>query len=296
MLKRNFILGDSWLYYKIYSGPKTLDRILTELINPVSKSLLEQNIIDKWFFIRYNDPKPHLRVRFHCKDTDNLQKIIKELTPHFTQFMDMEFISNIQIDTYQREIERYGENSMELCEDIFYHDSVMMADFLDMIEDGEGDELRWLFGLKAADAFLNAFHLSIEAKVDLLMNLKTAFGEEFGMNRHLKQQLDNKYRAQRKMIEEFLKSDDTFEYPEIIEVINKKNINSRGAIDSILGLYERNELMVPVNALLSSHIHMLMNRLFRSKMRLHEMVLYDFLFRYYDSVKARTKKSIVESY
>ena len=38
-----------------------------------------------------------------------------------------------------------------------------------------------------------------------------------------------------------------------------------------------------------SIIHMTMNRLFRSKNRLYEMVIYDFLFRYYQSALARIK-------
>lgn len=286
MLQRNFILGDSWLYYKIYSGPKTLDRVLTELVGPVAESLFRRDIIDRWFFIRYNDPKPHLRLRFHCQDTDHISEVINQLKPHLTQFIDMDFISNVQIDTYQREIERYGETSMELSEEIFFHDSVMIANFLAIIED-DGDELRWLFGLKSIDSFLNSFNLSIDEKLGLLTNLKIAFGEEFGMNRHLKQQLDAKYRTKRKIIEAFLRSENAFEYKEITQVIKQKEQDSNNAVVDILSLLTSGKLNVPINSLLSSHIHMSMNRLFRSKMRLHEMVLYDFLYRYYDSQKAR---------
>lgn len=36
---------------------------------------------------------------------------------------------------------------------------------------------------------------------------------------------------------------------------------------------------------------MLMNRLFRSKQRVHEMVVYDFLWRYYKSAFAKAKYS-----
>ena len=41
--------------------------------------------------------------------------------------------------------------------------------------------------------------------------------------------------------------------------------------------------------LMGSYIHMLINRLFKSKQRLHEMVIYDFLFRYYKSEIAKKK-------
>ncbi|GHV23349.1 hypothetical protein FACS1894174_09080 [Bacteroidia bacterium] len=44
-----------------------------------------------------------------------------------------------------------------------------------------------------------------------------------------------------------------------------------------------------MNELLKSYIHMMLNRLFRSKNRMHEMVLYDFMFRYYTSGIAKEK-------
>jgi len=40
---------------------------------------------------------------------------------------------------------------------------------------------------------------------------------------------------------------------------------------------------------MASYSHMMVNRLFKSKQRLHEMVLYDFLHRYYKSEIARQK-------
>ena len=43
------------------------------------------------------------------------------------------------------------------------------------------------------------------------------------------------------------------------------------------------ELQAPLQALLISMIHMSMNRWFRTKNRLHELVLYEFLTRYYTS-------------
>ncbi|MCL2738922.1 MAG: hypothetical protein FWE30_05695, partial [Bacteroidales bacterium] len=44
-----------------------------------------------------------------------------------------------------------------------------------------------------------------------------------------------------------------------------------------------------LNALLSSYTHMMMNRWFRSKQRMHEAVVYDFLLKYYKYRSARNK-------
>ncbi|WP_392348660.1 lantibiotic dehydratase C-terminal domain-containing protein [uncultured Polaribacter sp.] len=51
--QRTFVIGDKWLYYKIYCGVKTADMLLLEVIKPLTEQLIEEKIIDKWFFIGY---------------------------------------------------------------------------------------------------------------------------------------------------------------------------------------------------------------------------------------------------
>jgi len=289
--QRNFILGDSWLYYKIYTGPKTSDAVLTEIIKPIAEQLIEHNIIDKWFFIRYADPKHHIRVRFHYTNPQHVGSIINGLYPHFKSYVDQDLIWKIQIDTYQREIERYGENTMELGEDFFYHDSKMMVDFIDMIEGDEGEELRWLFSLRAMDSHLSSYHYSDEEKLELLDRLKTGFGNEFGMSRPLKKQLDDKFRAERKKIEEFMvfTAEENPDYEPILDVLKDKEEAIVPIAAAIIKHKDDETLAMELNDLMGSYLHMLMNRLFKSKNRMHEMVCYDFLYRYYKSMIARKK-------
>jgi hypothetical protein len=47
---------------------------------------------------------------------------------------------------------------------------------------------------------------------------------------------------------------------------------------------------VPLDDLLSSFIHLHVNRLMPAQARLHELVLYDFLFRHYQTQLAREKQ------
>ena len=77
-VKRIFIPCDEWVYYKIYSGSRMADIILTDIIKPISRRFLSADIIDKWFFIRYSDPDPHLRVRFHYSNAYSINNIITE--------------------------------------------------------------------------------------------------------------------------------------------------------------------------------------------------------------------------
>ncbi|WP_411029291.1 thiopeptide-type bacteriocin biosynthesis protein [Spongiimicrobium sp. 3-5] len=295
--QRNFILGDSWLYYKIYTGPKTSDTVLTEIIKPVSELLKEGNSIDRWFFIRYADPKHHLRVRFHYTNKENIGTIINVLYPYLKKFVDQDLIWKIQIDTYQRELERYGNNTMELAEELFYRDSQLIVNFLDMIEGDEGEELRWLFALRAMDAQLNSFQYDDNRKMELLDRLKTAFGNEFGISRPLKKQLDEKYREERKKIEEFmaLTFEDNSDYEPILAVINDKEERAKQIAKEILKHNAQESLQMGLDDLMVSYLHMHMNRLFKSKNRLHELVCYDFLHRYYKSMIARKKSQKKET-
>ena len=224
-IQRAFIPGDSWVYYKIYTGTKTSDIILTEGIKPIVEALTEQGHIDQWFFIRYADPKHHIRVRFHCKHEDAIGHIMKMVYKGLSAFAKADLIWKIQLDTYQREIERYGTSHIEEAEQLFSYESDMIVEFLDMVDGEEGEELRWLFAIRALDRMLADFGYSEDQKLAFMERLKTGFGLEFGMNKSLKKQLDEKFRAKRDKITFFIdfKAEDKPEYEPLLELLAYKS-------------------------------------------------------------------------
>lgn len=278
-IQRTFIPGDSWVYYKIYTGTKTSDTILTQGIKPIVETLTEQGHIDQWFFIRYADPKHHIRVRFHCTHDDAIGKVMKMMYKGLSAFAKADLIWKIQLDTYQREIERYGESHIEEAEQLFSYESDMIVQFLDMVDGEEGEELRWLFAMRALDNMLTDFEYSEDQKLAFMERLKTGFGLEFGMNKSLKKQLDEKFRAKREKIAFFIdfKTEDKPEYHPLLELLAYKSEKSKATIASLKKTVES----IVIDNYLSSYAHMLMNRMFRSKNRLHEMVVYDLLYKHY---------------
>jgi thiopeptide-type bacteriocin biosynthesis protein len=291
-IQRAFIAGDDWLYYKIYAGPHTCDAVLSEIILPTSESLLSENVITKWFFIRYADPQTHLRVRFFLSDVSLSGKVIGKLNPHLREWLQDDLIWKVQLDTYQREIERYGANSIELVEEIFFHDSKMIATLAGMLVSSEGEQLRWLFGIRAIDSFLDAFYLTIHQKADIMRVLSEGFKNEFGGSKSLRIQLDSRYRYEKKMIEGFMQPAERVgpEVSQLLPLLTAKNEAIRPLALQLFALFKAGSLQIEMNSLLHSLIHMLMNRLFRSNNRLNEMVCYDFLHRYYASAIARQTK------
>ncbi|WP_422089454.1 thiopeptide-type bacteriocin biosynthesis protein [Tenacibaculum ovolyticum] len=285
-MKRDFIIGDEWIYYKVYSGAKTSDKILLDIIEPVSDYLLSEKIIDKWFFIRYSDPKPHLRIRFHLVSTNKIGEVVNTLFKELNKYYHNDIIWKIQLDSYQREIERYGNNTIIYSEDLFFHDSKMILKFLKTTND---DEVRWLFSLKAIDNHLDSFGYSLLEKISFLERLKTGYRSEFGKSKLLNKGINDRYRLNQKKIKDILEEKNKDYSLAISEILNQKNELTNQIIEKIKDLLNKNTLQVDYDKLNMSYIHMLMNRLFKSKNRVYEMVCYDFLFRYYQSKIARMK-------
>lgn len=288
-IQRTFIPGDKWLYYKIYTGAMMSETVLKNTIKPLAEEFTKTQLINKWFFVRYSDPQPHLRVRFHCVNTRSINTLIRKLNKFIKPYIENNHIWNIQIDTYQREIERYGETLIQLVEDIFCNDSFMVVNVLNMLDGDDGEIVRWRFALLSVDGLLNDFKLNDEEKYNLLQKLSEAYGKEFGINRLLKRQIDSKYRDETKEIIKIISGQEKYFDHEVYRILHQRSERNRHLITSI---FEQNDSYQSSDHLLTSIIHMSMNRIFIAKQRMHELMIYDFLFRYYKSVLARQSLSI----
>src|SRR5262249_31783008 len=86
-------------------------------------------LADSWFFIRYADPDPHLRVRFHGSPG----RLRSQLFPHLCDWaggrMSDGLCLQFVMDTYEQEIERFGgPEGMAAAEALFAADSVAAAE------------------------------------------------------------------------------------------------------------------------------------------------------------------------
>ncbi len=290
-LQRTFSIGSEWLYYKFYSGVKTADKLLADVIRPLTDELIAHKWIDKFFFIRYSDPETHIRLRFHFTELDKIGNVIATVNKRFQPFMDQGLITKIQTDTYRRELERYGSNSMEIGESVFFIDSVVTLNLLDLIDGEEGEKIRWQFAVRSLDALLTDFKFNSNEKLLLLEHLKDGFIREHGGSKELKLQLDNKFRNVRKQVEDILNidSDASSEILPLIELLEWKKEQLEPLAEKIIELKNTNQLQIGLNDLLGSYIHMTLNRVFMARQRTYELVVYDLLYRYYKSLAGREK-------
>ena len=269
---RMFYPGSEWLYFKIYTGVKTSEFLL-EVIKPFVEQLQNENKIKKWFFIRYNDPKPHLRIRFNISNLNNYNYILGKINSLFGEYLNSGEISNIIIDTYKRELERYGENTIEYAEEIFFRSSELILKFLEY-----DDEEKIMVALFYIDCIFSELGLSNEEKINWIKNFDNAFKTEFNADKNLNNQLKKKYNNFQPKYFEFIKSN---EFKDIRNLITNNISDINIVMGKILELEKKDCLNVEKKDFFQSIFHMHINRLFVSNQRLFEMIIYDYLLRLY---------------
>ncbi|AZA79217.1 lantibiotic dehydratase [Chryseobacterium sp. G0186] len=269
---REFIPGSEWLYIKIYTGIKTSDIILEEAVIPLLQEFQQENLMKKWFFIRYNDPRPHLRIRFELSDSSNFNKIFALINEYLKEYVDSGEISSLLLDTYQREIERYGKETIEQAELLFWKSSSsVLYNYLHF-----DDEDKIIVSLFYMDTLLELLGLTVQKKLDWVKQDNLAFKYEFNADKKLNSQLDKKYRMFIPRYTEFEQSD---EYRDFREDIMAEINESEKELKHIVKHYPGS-----AHEFFQSVFHMHINRMFVSNQRMFEMVIYDYLFRYYKSL------------
>jgi lantibiotic biosynthesis protein len=283
-VKSSFSIGEKWLYYKFYCGERAGEELLNRAINPIVSELKEKGLIEKWFFIRYHDASgPHLRFRVFLNDTHFFTNCIQIIKNHIKPFEDTQIIWKTQTDNYLRELQRYGYEAIEDTETLFFNDSDCTLQFADMIEGDSGEKVRWLFSLLSIDHLMQDLQFSLEEKVEIMKVAKTSFGKEFNRNGNLNKQINEMFAKSEYEIESFLNAEKIDEmYKPLWDIVRERSQNNTTAIKNIKTLATENKLPVSLHNVTISYIHMVCNRIFLSKHRIHEMVVYDYLFKYYN--------------
>ncbi|PSL49478.1 thiopeptide-type bacteriocin biosynthesis protein [Chitinophaga niastensis] len=296
---RSFTAGSEWLYAKIYCGAKWIDKLLTKELLPLVTEFKQTKIITQWFYIRYQDPDSHLRIRFrNTTDPAFSQHIISRLNQVFEDYITNDIVHKIQYDTYIREIERYGNTTIELSEQFFFHDSEAVIELLPVIQTIGNEHNRWLFALKGVDCLLNDFGYTTAQKLYLLQQLQHSFFQEFNGDGSLLYQLNNKYRNNSKTIDKVLTAPlQSLLIPAtVIDIFHARSIANKAINQHIVQSDNQQKAGTDgLRHLVPDYIHLFLNRLFVANQRLHELVIYHYLLKHYTSVLARDKTKMINN-
>ena len=260
------------------------ETLLTKDVADIIDAIDNNNLIDKWFFIRYTDKNGfHIRLRFHVIKLEYTYHIIKIIEEYLYPLLQQGRIHNVSYDTYIREIERYGVNNYDLTESIFHIDSCLVLQIIKQICSSPNKEnIRFKIALMLIDSYLDAFNLGLNDKFYVSQLIRDSYRKEFNITtRAAVKTLDMKYRKYRDDIFKVLSQYDK-------EVVYYLILHYKETLCSFIRKNE-NETSLFVTQYIGSIIHMSINRLFVSQNRLNELVLFDFICRYYESIIARNK-------
>lgn len=290
-IRRRFPPGSEWLYVKLYTGTSTADLVLHDVVRPVTQEALRCGAAERWFFIRYGDPDWHLRLRFQGVPQRLQGEVLPALERALSPLLEDGRVWRVQLDTYEREVTRYGgPHGIKVAERIFHLDSETALDLIEMYPGDEGADARWRLCLRGIDLLLTSFGLRLAEKRVLLGQLREDFAREFKVKKEHRIPLGEKFRKERASLEALLNHPPENQDNPLgpgLAVLDRHAARLAPLIEELGRLKEKGLLHQPLDALGSSYVHMHVNRLLRSAHRAQELVLYDFLERLYEPRAAR---------
>jgi thiopeptide-type bacteriocin biosynthesis protein len=287
---RAFRPGSEWLYAKFYVGEASADALLAGCLGPLARSLLGEGLCDRWFFMRYRDPDPHLRVRFRGQPRQLLGIVLPRVADAIAAF-GHDRVWRTQLDTYERELERYGGGEcIDAVEELFWRDSeAALAVIAATTGMGASDE-RWLATLAGIDGLLDAGGLPVDQRVRWLESARDGFEARFETRGRQRTIVGERFRRFRRAIDDLC---DGRPGPGPLSVATaafaRREADSGAAWRHITAVEGRGALAVPREQLLRSLVHMHVNRMTRTAAPAHELVLYDLLLRRYRGLEARVR-------
>lgn len=286
-VQRKFYPNSEWMYAKLYTGPKTGEKILKENLLPFIEQGLQQQLFEKCFFIRYKDEFPHLRIRFYQPNRQKRAILQDEWTQWLQPLLNDGLVDRVVMDTYTRELERYGAAVIEEVEQLFCNDSLAILRVLPLLDDADAEPYRLLLALRGIDVLLDDCSLALPQKAILAKQLRDGFFKEFGASPLLQKQLNEKYRGYQQRIFTHMQpfNDQANGIAEAVEAFAYRSRMNKPVLETMLAKIPAQGLA----ALLPSFIHMFMNRLFIAGQRKYELVVYHFLEKYYVSRLAITQ-------
>jgi lantibiotic biosynthesis protein len=280
--------GSEWLYAKIYCGSATADRLLAEVVPPLIAGARASGAADFWFFSRHGDPDWHLRLRFHGHPDRLRSEVLPPLAASAQDCLTGDRVWKFQLDTYEREIDRYGgEEGMLLAERLFAADSEACLAILQAIAGDE--EARWRLTLRGMDMLLDDLGFDLSQKLSIVRACRQAFSRGFHAVGPLQRPLGVKFRRERPRLEALLdpRRDDGSPFEPGLEVLRRRSRSIRRVAAELREKAATGLLTIPLETLAGRYLHLHANRMLRDAPSLQELVLYDFLNRLYRSQTAR---------
>jgi thiopeptide-type bacteriocin biosynthesis protein len=285
-----------WFFAKLYCSPSHADRLLLELVRPLVEKTMKAGAARGWFFIRYADPRWHLRLRFHGAAADLSALVLPSLLEMAAPFQRQGLLWRMQFETYEPELERYGGPAgTGVAEQFFQLDSELCLELLPLILEDTGAELRWQVAFAGADRLLSGLGFSIEEKKSLAEHVRDSREQAWIVDDDYRKQMARKFRSGelRRTLAAIM--DDLAGIsnpagplpPEALSALARFSRRLQIIREKLKELDQAGQLTATFGELAASYVHMHLNRIFRSGHLEQEAVICDLLARTYAAKLAR---------
>lgn len=255
---QNIPILSEWLYLELYCNTYIENEVLKSIIEVMPKTIV------CFFFVRYNTPKNHLRVRFKTQSMAAKSAIIKKVSVLKDKHMILKYI----IKPYHQEISRYGdEKLMDLSEKIFHLDS--LDTFTQNIQHECLDEQTiFIQAIQKINHYFTFFNLSLDEMIAHCELSVSQLAKEFLLDKKRRKSFN-------KSSQTILKHMTVISYPQFLEMASLKlEVNASFKKDD-----------PKKKAYISDIIHMSMNRLFTTNQRFNEFKAYYLTLNYLKRLK-----------
>lgn len=143
------------------------DRVLKDIVYPFAELCNANCWIEKYFFIRYNELGPHLRLRLKLKNEDYYNHLLEKFSEFITDYYPEDLkpviknkdgsVERYLLINYEPEIERYGGiEAIGVAEEFFFHSSEFCLTQIKELKSGD-TSFRFGKGLIGMIALLKVF-------------------------------------------------------------------------------------------------------------------------------------------
>lgn len=256
--------GGEWLYYKLYFYPTQANAVLT---GPLHQFLITvKPYLSTWFFIRYDSPAPHLRLRLGLKNPRDFLTVNQALKVLIEPEINSGQLADLTLATYKQELHRYGADRIKRIERVFHLDSKLVL-----------GELRRR--LTPEQHYLRAVEYILKVYLRFLGNRQhqlafvSQMAQQFAQEHHL---APVHFRALNQAYQQDYSGLDPWDtYPSSARTAAGYKVVHKAVEKALLGATGPH-----LQQLIADLIHMHLNRRFPADQRLQETVVYHYLQRY----------------
>ncbi len=281
--------GSECLFTKIYADASSFEDLLLTVVRPTAKAALGSGAATSWFFLRYADPEPHLRVRFFGDPKRLLAEVAPALAVELAPYVADGRVNKLGFGSYAREIERYGGHAgIELAEHIFYADSEAVLDAFVALARGASDDDQWRAVLFGAGDMLACPGLDMEARRRIALAMTESYVNEFKAKTTFLHEASAFFRKERTSILPLLDGS-PLEGTPLGRACSRLRAKRAALMTDATREFRTRPLTSSIEGLAPSFVHMHVNRFMSGPLRQQELLLYYLLEKGYAAAIALAK-------